>query len=102
MKEQDYIYKMNAQDIKDMTINKLLENEETNHLYTEYMDMVCSLASKGITSTDVGIWEFPSYACTDNYDIKQNVVKIFQLKGFEVSSFGGRVSWGPTNIKADY
>lgn len=81
---------MDASDVKNITVKKLLENEETNHLYYQVMNTICDLASKGITCTDNGIWEIANYS----YDAKQNVITILQLKGFEISSFDARISWG--------
>lgn len=98
MKESDQMLNLTVQDVKNATIETLLKDEDTHDFYVEYMNIILESANKGYTSTDEGIWEVIS---NYSYEAKQNVIKILQLKGFDISSFGGRVSWG-ISVNADY
>ena len=83
---------MNVEDIKEITIKKLLSNEETYNLYNQIMTVIIDLANKGITSTDVGIWEM-----LGSYEAKQDIRTIFELKGFKVSPIDSIISWSSRN-----
>ena len=75
---------IDANDIKNKIIQKLLEDEDTKQLYLYYMQKILDNINNGNFDEISSIWE-ETY---DSYDTKANVIKILKLKGFVITTSG--------------